>query len=161
MNGWKAIVAMAENRVIGAGNRIPWRLPDELRWFKAATMGGTLVMGRKTYESIGRPLPGRRTVVLSRSGRAFPGTTLVLSLDDLARMQGDLPKPVFITGGAEVFAEALPLCDELLLTRVRLNVEGDTRLPPFEHLFEFAEVLRETPEFVVERWRRRPAPALS
>src|SRR5690606_6886289 len=106
MNGWKAIVAMAENRVIGAGNRIPWRLPDELRWFKAATMGGTLVMGRKTYESIGRPLPGRRTVVLSRSGRAFPGTTLVLSLDDLARMQGDLPKPVFITGGAEVFAEA-------------------------------------------------------
>lgn len=151
---WKAIAAMALNRVIGDGPRIPWHLPEDFRWFKQTTLGGTLLMGRRTYESIGRPLPGRTTVVLSRCGATFPGTRSASSLQEVAGM--DLPAPVFLCGGAELYAEGLPRCEELLLTRVKREVAGNVLFPPFEHLFEFREQIRDTPEFTIERWVRRP-----
>lgn len=152
---WKAIAAIAHNRAIGHQNKIPWHLPEDFRWFKETTLGNTLVMGRKTFESIGRPLPGRRTVVLSRSAFQHPGVT---SIPDLESLNG-LPAhgTLFICGGAQVYEQALPRCAELLLTRVKRTVEGDAFFPPFEHLFERAEVIRDTPEFTIERWRRRCA----
>lgn len=151
---WKAIAAMSANRAIGSQNRIPWHLPEDFRWFKGTTMSHTLVMGRKTFESIGRPLPGRRTVVLSRSAFHHPSVVTVPSLDAI----GSLPAhgDVFICGGANVYEQALPRCSELLLTRVHRTVEGDAFFPPFEHLFDFAEVIQTTPEFTIERWRRKP-----
>jgi dihydrofolate reductase len=150
---FKAIAAMSLNRVIGAGGKIPWHLPEDFRWFKECTLGHTLVMGRKTYESIGRPLPGRRTLVLSRSKIAFPGATTVGNLEEAAAaVEGG---EVFICGGAEIYALALPHCSDVFLTRVLRTVDGDTFLPPFEHGFERIQVLRETAEFRIEHFRRR------
>ncbi len=148
----KAIAAMAENRVIGDAGHLPWHLPEDFRWFKSVTLGGTLVMGRKTFESIGRTLPGRTTVVLSRRRPSGGDVIHVSSLDDLDRL--DLPQPVFLCGGAELYRTALPRCSELLLTRVKRMAEGDVFFPPFEHLFEFVEVIRDDPDFTIERWRR-------
>jgi len=153
---WKAIAAMALNRAIGFRNRIPWHLPEDFRWFKATTLGHTLVMGRKTYESIGRPLPGRRTLVLSRTPLPKAPVAFLPRLDALLEVpaQGDF----FICGGAQVYEQALPRCSELLLTRVKQTVEGDAFFPPFEHLFDFAELIRDTPAFTIERWtRKQPA----
>jgi dihydrofolate reductase len=154
----RAIAAMALNRVIGRANEIPWRLPEDFRWFKRTTMGGTLIMGRRTFESIGRPLPGRVTVVLSRSGFAHPGVRTAPSLEALAAMP--LPEPRFICGGAEIYRQALPRCSELYLTLVKREIpDGDAFFPPFEEAFELVEKLRETPEFDILRYRRRTAPA--
>ncbi len=153
---WKAIAAISANRAIGFKNRIPWHLPEDFRWFKETTLGNTLVMGRRTFESIGRPLPGRRSVVLSRSSFESAGVIAVSSLDAL----DGLPPhgTLFICGGAEVYQQALPRCSELLLTRVKRTVEGDAFFPVFEHLFDLAEVVRDTAEFTIERWRRSAAP---
>jgi len=153
MTPLRAIAAMSLNRVIGAGGRLPWHLPEDFRWFQQVTWGGTLVMGRRTFESIGRPLPGRTTVVLSRAGFAFPGVRTVGSLEALADLA--LPEPVFICGGAQVYALALPQCGELYLTLVRREVAGDTFFPPFEADFELVARLRETPEFSILHYRRR------
>lgn len=150
---WKAIAAMSLNRVIGAGNRIPWHLPGELQWFKQVTWGGTLVMGRRTFESIGRPLPGRTTVVLSRTGTAFPGVQTVVSLEQLRALP--LPAPVFICGGAQIYALALPHCAELYLSVVKREVAGDAFFPPFEADFELVERLRDSPDWELRHYHRR------
>ncbi len=138
------IVAMAEDGVIGRDGDLPWRLPADLRAFKRATMGHHLVMGRKTWESIGRPLPGRTMVVLTRDRTAqIPGVSVVHDLDaalDLARAAGDAE--VFIAGGAQVYALALPRADRLLLTRVHAVVPGDVHFPAFDES-EWTEVARE------------------
>src|SRR5512139_593976 len=110
----KAIAAMAPNRVIGRGNSIPWHLPEDFRWFKSTTMGHVLVMGSRTFRSIGRALPGRTTLVLSRSGFAAPGVQTVGSLQELAPLTES--REVFICGGAEVYRQALPYCSDLYLT---------------------------------------------
>jgi dihydrofolate reductase len=154
MKPFKAITAMSLNRVIGSGNRIPWYLPEDFKWFKSVTMGHVLVMGRKTFESIGRPLPGRETIVLSRSGWSHPGVKTAAGLDQLG-LSADDARTVFIAGGAEVYRQALPLCDGLLLTLVKREVEGDAFFPPFEAEFELAETIRETREFDVLRYRRK------
>jgi dihydrofolate reductase len=150
---FKALAAMAENRVIGQGGRIPWYLPEDFRWFKRTTMGHVLVMGRRTFESIGRPLPGRETIVLSRSGFAYPGVRTVPRLEDI-EWEGE-NRELFICGGAEVYRQALPFCSDLFLTRVRRVAEGDVVFPPFEDRFEFLDTLLETPEFRVEHHRNR------
>ena len=140
-----AVAAMATNRVIGADGKIPWHLPEDLRWFKELTTGGTLLMGRVTYDSIGRPLPGRKTIILSRQdGLQIPGVDVIRDLSQLrsAETQGEL----FVVGGAEVYRVALPFCRDLYLTEVRTEAEGDRRMPVFEDLFRFSAVLRETPD---------------
>lgn len=125
------IAAMSENRVIGTDGRLPWRLPSDLAWFKRTTLGHAIVMGRRTWESIGsRPLPGRTSVVVtSRPDYPVPaGVIVVASLDDaLARTAGE--EEVFVVGGGVLFAEALPRADRLYLTVVHANLEGDTWFP--------------------------------
>ncbi len=124
-----AIVAMASNRVIGSNNQLPWRLPADLKRFKQLTMGHTLLMGRKTFESIGRPLPGRTTIVITRQrGYAPEGVKVTHSVDEaLALAQGD--DEIFIAGGAELYAQTLDRLDRLYLTRIERDVPGDTRFP--------------------------------
>ncbi len=140
-----AVAAMAANRVIGDAGRIPWHLPEDLRWFKELTMGGTLLMGRVTYESIGRPLPGRRTIVLSRrEGLQIPGVAVIRDLSQLQHAAGT--GEVFVVGGAEVYRVALPYCRDLYLTELRREVDGDRQMPVFEDVFRFSAQLRETPE---------------
>jgi dihydrofolate reductase len=150
-----AIAAMARNRVIGDRGRIPWHLPEDFRWFKQVTMGHVLVMGRKTFESIGRPLPGRDILVLSRSAFSHPGVRTIADLQAVRALAAQ--RRVFICGGAQVYAQALPWCSELYLTLVKRVVEGDAFFPPFENDFELAEEIRDTPEFQILRYRRRGA----
>jgi dihydrofolate reductase len=126
-----AIVAMASNRVIGAGNQLPWRLSADLARFKKLTMGHTLVMGRKTYESIGRPLPGRTFVVVTRQQDYAPqGVTVAHSVDEalaLAGARGD--DEVFIAGGADLYAQTVDRWNRLYLTRIAREFPGDTYFP--------------------------------
>lgn len=142
------IVAMGRRRGIGLNGRLPWRLRDDLKHFKKITMGHTLIQGRITWESIGRPLPGRRMVVLTRQeDYAVPeGVVVCRSLQealDFARDAGD--DEAFIGGGADVFAEALPLADRIYLTRVDAIVEADTFFPAFDETAWRAQKIVEVP----------------
>jgi dihydrofolate reductase len=126
------LAAVARNGVIGAGGGLPWYLPDELRRFKERTIGHVLVMGRRTYESIGRPLPGRTTVVVTRQPDWHVDSELVMkaaSLSEALAMAAALDDDVFVVGGAEVYAAALPLADRLELTHVDAEPDGDTAFP--------------------------------
>jgi dihydrofolate reductase len=151
---FKAIAAMSLNRVIGAGNKIPWHLPEDFRWFKKMTIGQVIVMGRKTFESIGAPLPNRATVVLTSSPAPIPGVRTISSLTELdsARAEQNGPE-IFVCGGAQLYQHALPLCSDLYLTLVKRNVEGDTFFPPFENDFALVEQLRDEPEFKILHYR--------
>ena len=127
------VAAVADNGVIGDRGTIPWRIPGEQAHFKAVTLGHTLVMGRATYDSIGRPLPGRVTVVMTRDPAwTVDGVLVARSLAEALRTADDLPGDVMVAGGAQVYAEALPLADEQVLTRVHLEPDGDTRYPAFD-----------------------------
>lgn len=126
------IAALDRNHVIGAGGEIPWHLPADLRYFKATTMGKPVVMGRKTYESIGRPLPGRQNIVLTRqSDYEAPGCIVVHSLPDALAAAGSAPE-LMVIGGATVYRAFLPLADRLYLTYVDAVFHGDTCFPPFD-----------------------------
>ncbi|HEY2953567.1 MAG TPA: dihydrofolate reductase [Verrucomicrobiae bacterium] len=156
MTRFQAIAAMSLNRVIGCGNKIPWHLPEDFKWFKKMTTGQVIVMGRKTFESIGKPLPDRTTIVLSRSQLSHPGVKTVsdlsqIDLTDLA-VAG---REVFICGGAQVYAQALPLCSDLYLTLVKRVVEGDAFFPPFEDRFELVEEILGRPDFKILHYRNR------
>jgi dihydrofolate reductase len=153
MSHFKAIAAMSLNRVIGRGAEIPWHLPEDFKWFKETTMGGVLVMGRRTFESIGRPLPGRETVVLSRSGFAHDEVRTVGNLDELD--PANETRPMFIAGGAQVYEQALPRCSDLLLTIVKREVEGNVFFPEFEDRFTEKSVLREEEEFRIVHYVNR------
>ena len=125
------VVAVADNGVIGRGNALPWDLPDDLQHFKRTTMGRPIIMGRKTYESIGRPLPGRLNIILTRDGAwQTPGVSVATSIEqaiDLAEGQAliDGADSVMVIGGAEVYRQALPFTSRVFLTRVHGNVDGD------------------------------------
>lgn len=126
------VVAVADNGTIGRDGALPWHLPDDLRRFKAITMGAPVVMGRRTYESIGRPLPGRHNIVVSRNPAwRAEGVTPVRDLPAALAAAGDAPQ-VMIIGGAALYAEALPLAQRIYLTRVHAAVDGDVRFPPLE-----------------------------
>ncbi|HEY6229381.1 MAG TPA: dihydrofolate reductase [Verrucomicrobiae bacterium] len=153
MKMFKAIAAMSLNRVIGRGNQIPWHLPEDFKWFKRMTTGNVVVMGRKTFESIGRPLPNRETIVVSRSGFAFPGVRTVTSLDEIDL--ANETREVFICGGAQIYAQALSTCSDLYLTLVKNEVEGDAFFPVFEDEFERVETVSDTPEFTIFHYRRK------
>lgn len=127
----KLIAAMDTRRVIGRDGDLPWRLPSDLKRFKRLTLGASIIMGRTTFESIGRPLPQRRNLVLSRSGFAADGVEVFDGLPAaLAACAGE--PEVWIIGGATVYAAALPIADELHLSRVDAEVEGDTWFPAFD-----------------------------
>lgn len=126
------IAAMARNRVIGRDNRLPWRLPADWRRFKQLTMGHHLIMGRKTFESIGRPLPGRISIVLSgQRSYAPPGVQVAASLEEALRLaRGD--DEVFVGGGAGVYRQTLLLADRMYLTLLPNDFEGDTYFPRYD-----------------------------
>ncbi len=132
------ICAMANNRVIGDKNSLPWRLSDDLKYFKRVTMGACIIMGRKTWESIGRPLPGRKNIVLtSNSEFLADGAAVVSSLADaikIAEAESAIndQDEAFVIGGAALYKAALPLAQKFHLTRVHAEVEGDTSLPEFD-----------------------------
>ncbi|MCW2756637.1 MAG: dihydrofolate reductase [Nocardioidaceae bacterium] len=154
------VAAVADNGVIGDGPDIPWSIPGEQAHFKQVTLGHVLLMGRTTYESIGRPLPGRTTVVLTRDPSwNADGVLVAHTIDEALAMAEDLPGDVMVAGGAQVYAAALPVADEQVLTEVHLEPDGDVRYPAFDRL-EWVEVSRESRldapvphEFV--RWERR------
>jgi dihydrofolate reductase len=150
---FKAIAAMSLNRVIGRGNQIPWHLPEDFKWFKRMTTGNVVVMGRKTFESIGRPLPNRETIVVSRGDFSYPGVRTVASLEAIDLENES--REVFICGGAQIYAQALSKCSDLYLTLVLNEVEGDTFFPPFEDQFQLAETVLETPEFRILHYVRK------
>jgi dihydrofolate reductase len=136
------IAAMARNRVIGRDNAMPWRLPAELKYFKRITMGKPIIMGRKTFESIGRPLPGRHNIVVTRRrGYAQAGITVVHGLHEALTAAGKVDEAVII-GGAELYRQSLPMADRLYLTEIEAELEGDTRFPEIRQ-GDWHEVSRE------------------
>lgn len=123
------IIAYSQNRVMGKNNQLPWHLPDDLKHFKALTIGKPIVMGRKTFESLGKPLPNRRNIILSRDkSLQVPGCEVIHSIEELAGTEDE----IMVIGGAEVFKLLLPHITTLYLTEVLANVEGDTFLPDFD-----------------------------
>jgi dihydrofolate reductase len=126
------IAAIARNGVIGADNRLPWRLPDDMRHFRDLTTGHSVIMGRRTWESIGKPLPGRQNIVVTRTpGRVVPDVEFAPSLD-AALDKANRPGPVFVIGGETLYREALPRADLLYLTEIVRDFEGDARFPEFD-----------------------------
>ncbi|MEK6248518.1 MAG: dihydrofolate reductase [Planctomycetales bacterium] len=123
------IVAMDRNRVIGRDGGLPWHISADLKRFKQLTMGQPIIMGRKTYDSIGRPLPGRRSIVISRNrGYAAEGVEVVRNLDEALRL-AESAEEVFVIGGSSIYELALSLTDRLCITQVAAEVDGDTFFP--------------------------------
>lgn len=142
------IVAIAQNGVIGNGNKLPWKLPDDMKFFSDTTKGHTVIMGRKSWDSIPskfKPLPDRRNIVLSKTFTAIQGCDV---FDDLQKAIDSSTGKVFIIGGAEIYSDAIPLTKKFLLTQVNADVDGDVKLPQLKaHMVEFAKkfnVLKET-----------------
>ncbi len=126
------IAAMANKRVIGKDNQMPWHLPEDLRHFKAMTLGKPVVMGRKTFESIGRPLPGRHNIVISRQADlVIEGVSCVTSFEQALALAGDVEE-VIVMGGGQLYQTLLPRADKLYLTQIDLDVEGDTYFPHWD-----------------------------
>jgi dihydrofolate reductase len=139
------IVAMSEDGTIGDKGKVPWRISDDLKRFKRLTMGHPIIMGRKTYESIGKPLPGRTNIVLTRSS-SFVAPPEVLKFDTLDaaldHCRAQREEIVFVVGGSEVYRQALPLADKLFVTEVHRCVNGDTKFPDYDRS-RWREVARE------------------
>lgn len=126
------IVAMTKDRVIGSGKDLPWHLPEDLQLFKSLTMGGTIIMGRKTHAAIGRPLPGRHNIVLSHSQNKLPGVQLCNSFMSGLIAAAQLGRPAFVIGGAELYRKTLPITSELHISWVKETVPGDVYFPEFD-----------------------------
>jgi dihydrofolate reductase len=122
------VVAAAENNLIGDRDRLPWRLPDDLKRFKSLTMGKPIVMGRKTYASIGKPLPGRKNIVVSRHDFQSDGCVAAASIEQALQAAEPAPE-VMVIGGAEIYRQVLPMTDVIYLTRVHAEIPGDTYFP--------------------------------
>jgi dihydrofolate reductase len=147
-----AIAAMAKNRIIGKEGGIPWHIPDEMRWFRKTTTGHAVLMGRKTFESLGKPLPNRINIVATR-GSGFPDTVTIRDIESFDPALYVAPhQKVYVIGGAEIYAEFLPRCSELLLTHLNEDAEGDTVFPEFEKYFEKGEVIATHEKFVIVRY---------
>jgi len=149
------LAAVGANHVIGRDGEMPWHLPEDLAHFKATTMGHTLVMGRKTYDSIGRALPGRRTIVMtSQIGWHAPSVEVAHSLAEALALAG--PTEVFIVGGGDVYQQAMPFADRLMLTEVDQSPEGDVVFPTIEpaHWRETARQAHEGFAFVTYERKR-------
>ncbi len=172
------IVAMAKNRVIGKDNRLPWHFPEDLKHFKRRTTGQTVIMGRKTYDSIGKPLPNRENFVLTRNAEIAtppPGARN----DVIAREQSDRSNlrffnsigdalgafktpDAYIIGGAQLFEQTMAMVDGIYLTRIDQDFEGDTHYPEIPEIFEEVEIerLQENPQIDVVYYERKPDDAL-
>jgi dihydrofolate reductase len=152
-----AIVAMTSDRVIGRNGALPWHLPEDLEFFKRTTIGHPVVMGRKTFESIGRPLPRRRNVVLTRD-RAWSasGVESIHRPEDLRDLP-DLDEQVYVIGGSEIYMAFLPMTETLLISHVNGSFAGDTTFPDVSALFTHSELVESHADFDVRRWSRNGA----
>ena len=147
------IFACDEEGAIGKDGDLPWRQSSDLQFFKRTTLNKTVVMGRKTWDSIGRPLPGRKTAVVSRSHPDLPFD--IDLLDGLGAIESrNYQDQIWICGGAEIYRQALPNCQELYLTIVKRQVEGDAFFPEFEDSFKLDEIIRDESEFQIRRYTR-------
>ncbi|WP_077618507.1 dihydrofolate reductase [Bacillus sinesaloumensis] len=127
------LVAMDKNRLIGKDNDLPWRLPADLAYFKRVTMGHPIIMGRKTYDSIGRPLPGRENIIVTRdTSYKMEGCKVIHSIEEIVKMRKESEQELFVIGGAEIFKEILPYSDRLYITEIEEEFEGDTYFPAFD-----------------------------
>ena len=147
-----AVAAMSLNRAIGLEGRIPWHLSEDLKFFKRTTLGHVVLMGRKTYDSIGKPLPGRENWILSRTAE-IPGVQVLRSMDEIPSPPEG--KNIYLIGGAELYAALLPRCTEILLTRVNLDTPGDAFFPAFEQDFDEGEILLTGEQFEIRRHLRK------
>lgn len=130
------IAAMADNRIIGKDNQMPWHLPADFAWFKRCTMGKPVVMGRKTYESIGCPLPGRLNIVISRDASlSIEGVTTVTSIEQALEVAGEVEE-VMIIGGGAIYAACLPMANKLYITHIEAEIQGDTQFPDWGNEFK-------------------------
>ena len=140
------LVAMAKNRVIGRNNALPWQLPPDLKRFKQLTMGHHIVMGRKTYESIGRPLPGRTSVIITRQpDYQVPGAIVVASIDQALKVCSagkEVDQEIFVIGGAQIYRQSLGLCQRIYITEIQQEFDGDTLFPELNQP-EWREISRE------------------
>jgi dihydrofolate reductase len=151
---YKAIVAVAENGVIGRGGDLPWRLPGDLKWFKKITLGHTILMGRKTWDSLPGALPGRKNWVLSRHASPEDGMSVFRSMAEVKQAL-DPSQNLFVIGGGEIYSMALPLCHELYISEVRQKIpDGDAFFPPYKDEFIPDEVLDDNKDFLLRRWLR-------
>jgi dihydrofolate reductase len=148
-----AIVAMSKNRVIGRAGTLPWHYSEDLKFFKRTTLGHPILMGRATFDSIGKPLPGRQNIVLSRTMAPREGVTVIRDVSELAAACPDVAE-VFVIGGARVFEELLPRCDGFYLTFIDKDYDGDVLLPPFEHLFKLDRVIERLGELEFRYYTR-------
>lgn len=149
----RAIAAMSPNRVIGKDGRIPWHIPAELQWFKKMTLGQAVLMGRKTYESLGRPLPKRRNLVVTRGGGLGEGVEIVRDLEGFR--PEDYPCDVWVIGGGEIYRQMLGRCEELYLSVIARVVDGDAFFPEFEDEFELVGIVLKDEDFEVRHYRRK------
>lgn len=141
---------MSENRVIGCKNKLPWHIPEDFRWVKQCTKGQAIAMGRKTFESMGNPLPDRENIVISRKVASIPGCVVLPSLEALETYKTDAD--IWIFGGAVIYAQSLNRVHELYLTIVKGVFEGDAFFPPFEDQFHLDRVVKEAPSFRILKY---------
>lgn len=149
------VVAMTKSRVIGHQGNLPWHIPSDLQLFKELTSGHTLIMGRKTFLSIGRPLPDRRNLVVSRNLPATPGVEICRSFPEALRLAASDGKKVFVIGGAAIYRQALPLASALVISWIRQDCAGDTRFPEFDLSAWSVETIDEYPEFTRVWYKKR------
>ena len=148
----RAIAAMSLNRVIGREGKIPWHIPEDFKWFKRTTQGHAVLMGRKTYDSLGGPLKNRRNLVITR-GDDLPGVEIVR--DPAAFRPEDYPCDVWVIGGGEIYRQMLDRCESLYLSIIPRVVEGDAFFPEFEDQFDLVGTVLTHPEFEVREYRRK------
>ncbi len=152
----RAIAAMSLNRVIGKDGKIPWHIPEDFKWFKTKTTGQAVLMGRKTYQSLGRPLPHRRNLVVTRGLISNPEVEII---PDLAAFRPeDYPCDIWVIGGAEIYRQLLDQCEELYLSIIPRVIDGDVFFPEFEDRFELVGTVLSHPDFEVKQYRRGTYP---
>jgi len=150
-----AVAAMSNNRVIGNKGELPWHLPEDLKFFKNLTSGHSVVMGRKTYESIGRPLPKRQNIILSKTmDQPLPGTILYNGINEFINSTKEHPDPIFIIGGAQIYSSLINLTQEIFLTFVYKDYEGDAKFPLFESEFTYNKNELVTDQFEIRHYHR-------
>ena len=152
---FKAIVAVSQNGVIGKNGDLPWRLAEDLKWFKKITMGHVVLMGRKTWDSLPFPLPGRKNWVISRSLEKKEGMQVFGSIEE-AEKNLHPEEQIFVIGGGEIYAQTITKCREIYVTEVLQSVEdGDAFFPSIEEDFKVEEILDENEAFILRRWIRK------
>jgi len=149
------VVAMTKDQVIGLNGKMPWHISDDLKLFKKITLGGTVIMGRTTFESIGKPLPGRNNIVVSATVKEIPGSTVCQDFEEAVKKAEALGSKIFFIGGASIYKQALHLADALHVSWIKQDYAGDTRFPEFDPS-GWQEIERnEYPEFTHIKYRRQ------